>query len=295
MVAMSNLQVRRIPFTFDDVDFHWNPNNKAFSVFINSISFWVIGLEKYFVRAVREAEERIDDPAVLEEARLFRQQEAVHSATHRRHVNALIARHPELQAVLDDVVARYDELFESRDLRYHLAYAAGLEGTFTPIFKMCIDHRASLFADGDARVASLTLWHFCEEVEHRSSAVIVYDHVVDDVAYKIRTFPSVVRHLDAVFEAIYRGFQAAVPGEADADHYAGRFGRYLWRGRANPTSTVPLSSVGAAFIRSVRSLAGSYDHGNQPLPAYADEWFARFEAGEDMTETYGVAHRLAAP
>jgi predicted metal-dependent hydrolase len=252
------------------------------------MSFWVIGLEKYFVRAMREAEERIDDPAVLEEARLFRQQEAVHAATHRRHVNALIERHPDLEGVLDDLVARYDVLFESRDLAYHLAYAAGLEGTFTPTFKMVIDHRDTLFAGGDARVASLTLWHFCEEVEHRSSAVLVYDHVVGDARFKIRTFPSVVLHLDACFEGILRGFQAAVPGEADADHYAGRFQRYVRRGRANPFSGVPGPALRAAAITSLRSLGGRFDHENQPLPTYADEWFARFEAGQDMTEICGT-------
>lgn len=291
---MSDLQVRRIPFTFDGVDFLWNPHNKAFSVFVNSISFWVIGLEKYFVRAIRDAEERIDDPGVLEEARLFRQQEAVHSATHRRHVNALIERYPGLQAVLDDVVARYHELFESRRLEYHLAYAAGLEGTFTPTFKMIIDHRGTLFAGGDARVASLTLWHFCEEVEHRSSAVIVYDHVVGDVGYKVRSFPSVVLHLDACFEAIYRGFQAVVPGEAGAAHYGGRLGRYVSRGPANPLAAVPPGALVATAIRSLRSLGGRYDHDNQPLPAYAEEWFARFDAGEDMTEIYGVPYRQLA-
>ncbi|HVV38636.1 MAG TPA: metal-dependent hydrolase [Acidimicrobiales bacterium] len=291
---MSDLQVRRIPFTFDDVDFHWNPSNKAISVFVNAISFWVIGLEKYFVRTMREAESRITDPDVLEEAQLFRQQEAVHAATHRRHVNALIDQYPGLQAVLDDIVARYDALFEAHALEYHLAYAAGLEGTFTPTFKMIMDHRHTLLADGDARVASLTLWHFCEEVEHRSSAVIVYDHVVGDAAYKIRAFPSVVRHLDGCMEALQRGFQAAVPGEAGAAHYGGRFQRLVWRGPANPLADVPVSGLVTALVRSLRSLTSTYDHQAQPLPAYAEEWFARFDAGEDMTEVFGVPHgRLA--
>ncbi len=285
---MSDLQIRRIDFAFDDVDFHWNPQNKPFSVFINVISFWVIGLEKYFVRAMREAEARIDDPAVLAEARAFRQQEAVHAASHRRHVNALIDRYPELQSVLDDVVARYDELYESRDLDYHLAYAAALEGTFTPVFKLFIDHRDTLFADGDARVASLTLWHFCEEVEHRSSAVIVYDHVVGDTGYKIRTFPSAVVHLDSCFESIYQGFQRAVPGEAGADHHARRLRRYAGGPRTNPIGTVPRRTRMRSSIRALRSLGGSYDHEHQPLPRYAAEWFARFDEGEDMRQVYGV-------
>lgn len=39
---------------------------------------------------------------------------------------------------------------------------------------------ATWFAPGDARVASLFMWHFVEEIEHRSSAPILYDAVVRD-------------------------------------------------------------------------------------------------------------------
>ena len=138
------------------------------------------------MRITKDADTHITDPAVRVEARLFVQQEAVHSKAHHRHVKALVARHPGLQAAVDSVVAQYDELYERRDLRYHLAYAAALEGTFTPVFGALIDHRASLFADSDARVASLCLWHFCEEIEHRSSAVTVYNHVVGDHPYRLR-------------------------------------------------------------------------------------------------------------
>ena len=98
--VMSDLQVRRIPFAFEGVDFIWNPGNPAFAVQMNIISFMVIGLEKYFCRAVADAEARIRDPAILEEARLFRIQEAVHSQAHKLHVSALIKKYPGLKACL---------------------------------------------------------------------------------------------------------------------------------------------------------------------------------------------------
>ena len=51
---------------------------------------------------------------------------------------------------------------------------ANLEATFTPMFKVILDHRESLFGGGDARVASLMMWHFVEEIERRSSGLLLY-------------------------------------------------------------------------------------------------------------------------
>ena len=43
---------------------------------------------------------------------------------------------------------------------------------------MMLDNEETLFRPGDDRVASLFMWHFVEEVEHRSSALVIYDAVV---------------------------------------------------------------------------------------------------------------------
>jgi predicted metal-dependent hydrolase len=284
---MSQLQVRRPPFRFDGVAFLWNPANPAFSVFVNALSFWVIGLERYLVRIVKDAEAHMTDPAVLAEARSFVQQEAVHSTTHRRHATALIDRHPGLHGALDAAVAQYDELYARRDLRYHLAYAAVLEGTFTPVFGTFIDHRDTLFRDGDARVASLCLWHFCEEIEHRSSAVSIYDHVVGDHAYRLRVLPSMVAHVARGFETLFGEFQRHVPGEAGARHHGSLMARVLGR-EANPFATIPLQSRIHMMRRAVASLLPSFDHDDQPIPAWTDSWFTSYEQGADMTRFYGT-------
>lgn len=285
---VSNLQVRQPAFSFDDVEFLWNPSNPAFSVFANSVSFWVIGLERYLVRIVKDADPLITNLEVRDEARLFVQQEAVHSKMHRRHVKALIARYPDLQEAMDSVVALYDDLYDGHDLRYHLAYAAALEGTFTPIFGMIMEHREALFADGDARVASLCLWHFCEEIEHRSSAVMVYDHVIGDHRYKTRVFPSVVLHAARGFTMLADQFQLHVPGEAGADHY-GSWATRLLSHRANPFAAVPVAGRLAALRRAMSSIRRDYDHEHQPVPAWVDTWFGDYAAGRDMTTFWGRA------
>ncbi len=184
---MTALEVRRPKFDFTgDVPWEWNPDNPQFSFFMNATSIIAICFEQMIVAAVQEAAPLITDPEAASEATAFLRQEAQHSSTHRKHVSALIRRYPGLQQTLDAAVADYEHLTRTAPLRFRLAYIADLEATFTPSFKMMLDNEATLFRPGDERVASLLMWHFVEEVEHRSSALIVYDAAIGDSWYRIR-------------------------------------------------------------------------------------------------------------
>ena len=93
-MTMSNLGFRDISFTLDDAPFLWNPSNPAFSVLMNQITLFVVGFEKYMCRVMRDAEAVITEPEVLEEARAFRLQEAIHAKNHMQHARALIKQYP---------------------------------------------------------------------------------------------------------------------------------------------------------------------------------------------------------
>ena len=60
-------------------------------------------------------------------------------------------------------------------------------------------------------MASLFLWHFVEEVEHRSSALIIYDAVVDDPWYRMRVAPSIFKHVMDMIRLACEGFNEHVP------------------------------------------------------------------------------------
>ena len=53
-------------------------------------------------------------------------------------------------------------------------------------------------------MASLFLWHFVEEVEHRSSALIIYDAIVDDPWYRMRMVPSIFGHVGGAADGVRR-------------------------------------------------------------------------------------------
>ena len=171
---MTDLVIRKIGWEFDaSVPFLWQPTNPNFSNFCNAFTFIAVPFEKYIISAVRKAQAEFDkDPVIAAEAQAFLRQEAQHAAAHRKHMLALVERYPALEKCYEDAVNAYDELIEQHPAEFHWAYIANLEATFTPLFKLVLDNRDALFGNGDQRVASLMMWHFVEEIEHRSSGTL---------------------------------------------------------------------------------------------------------------------------
>lgn len=276
---MSNLTIRKIPFSFEGAAFIWNPANPHASILMNKISFFAIGFERYICRAMRDAEPLIEDPVVLDEARDFRAQESLHSQVHRKHVKALIARYPGLQGALDRVVAAFDDLYEAEPLAFHLGYVGGLESVFTPLFGMLLDHRDILFGGGDARVASMFIWHFFEEIEHRSSGLIVYDEVVGRHFYRIRNYRRYMAHSRSLFDALDAEFRMHVD-DVPRDLFS------------VPAVSLPLRSRLRSLAGVVAAQLPWHDPTRARLPDYYHEWKARYDAGEDVRQIYGARTAL---
>lgn len=290
---MTNLHVRRVRFDLagDDVPFNWNPARPAFAMQCNLITFFAPGFEKLIVDATREAIPLMRDPLQAQEAQAYLRQEAQHSAAHLGHFRALVRRWPGLQETMDEVIASYDRLTATKPLAWRLAYTAVIENTFTPYFKVFLDHEDKLFAPGDERVASLLLWHFVEEIEHRSSALMVYDAVHGDFPYRVKTIAAVVKHIGEVLAIVSRGFQKHVP-TADG----GQYGQLLpagWGPRSLVAAVlaskrltkpgqatyagVPRREMLAMLTGLVRSQGPGHDPARENVPKFAGRWFERYE------------------
>ncbi|WAS95710.1 metal-dependent hydrolase [Nannocystis punicea] len=298
---MTTLQVRKVQFDFEgDIPFLWQPESPAFSLMTNMISIIAIAFEKYIVQAVRQVMPQIGEPTVAAEADAFLRQEAQHARVHRQHLKALIRTYPGLQETVDRATACFDELLATRSSKYHLAYIADLEATFTPTFKLLLDHEEQLFRPGDERVAAMFLWHFVEEVEHRSSALIVYRALGGGEAYRLAVLPSVVLHMNRVLEVILGGFNDHVPladRQIDARVLLPAFRiRHALRslvpfGRTGETfpdsfAGVPASARAAATRRIWMSQMPNHDPEDQPLPEFAARWLERYDRGEDVVRWY---------
>jgi predicted metal-dependent hydrolase len=290
---MTDLRVRRVRFGFAsaDVPFNWQPERPAFAMQCNVISFFAPGFEKLIVDATREAIPLMRRPEDVEEAEAYLRQEAQHSAAHVTHIRALIKRWPGLRETRDQVVSSYDHLTATKPLAWRLAYAAVVEATFTPYFKVFLDHEDKLFRPGDERVASLFLWHFVEEIEHRSSALLVYDAVHDSFIYRLCAIPGVAKHMGQILAIISSGFRQHVP-----EHDGGDVTRLMPKGlsyraireslavarKVNKTchstySGVPRREIAAMLAGLVRSQGPTHDPQREQLPAFAARWFAKYD------------------
>ncbi|MDC0723734.1 metal-dependent hydrolase [Nannocystis bainbridge] len=298
-----SLQVRKVQFDFaDDVPFMWHPGNPTFAVMANMISILAIAFEKYIVAVVRQAMPQFTEPDVVAEADAFLRQEAQHARVHRQHLKALYRRWPGLQHTVDEAIRCFDEMLAAKSLRYHLAYIADLEATFTPTFKLFLDHEADLFRPGDDRVASMFLWHFVEEVEHRSSALILYRALGWSEAYRLAMLPSVALHMHRVLHVIVTGFNEHVPladRQIDARVLLPGFqARHALRSLVpfgkrpaplpDPFACVSASARKAATRGILQSQLPNHDPEDQPLPAFAAGWFDRYARGGDVAHWYSA-------
>jgi predicted metal-dependent hydrolase len=297
---VSDLQLRRIDWEFDHetTPFQWNPANPDYGLMANLISFFAPAFERYIVSVVREVKPQIRDDAVREEAELFLRQEGLHARAHRNHTGSLIAKYPGLQETMDAANESYDRLRASKPLEYHLAYIANIEATFTPMFRMMLDNEKSLFAGGDDRVASLFIWHFAEEIEHRSSALNVYHAVVPGDMYRLRQWGSVFAHIRQLSDTIFDGFNRHVPvadriidaPTASEQSWTERLRGLVPRRHASRTGAyrdVPARELLQMSVGLLASQMPKHSPEHSRLPALAGQWFEAYERGVDVTRWYG--------
>jgi predicted metal-dependent hydrolase len=302
--VVTDVTFRKMRFDVDkSIPFQWNPNNPASGVQANMISFMAVGFERYIVLAVREALETMTDPQLREEAEVFIAQESQHTAAHRKHVNAMIARYPGLRDVLNEVNKSYEQLYEEHPLKFHLAYIASLEATFPPLFTFMIEYRDHLY-NGDSRIASLFLWHYIEEIEHRSSAELIFDGVVGDRFYRLRTLRRSMAHVTVLADLIAEGFRAHVPAEdigvsveaATSAIVKSELQQRLplpARLRVKPAlpsiyTGVPSRRLIKLVVGLIRSQLPHHHTVNVTVPPWYHTWMNSYHAGEDMAHYYGT-------
>ncbi|MFO0696666.1 MAG: metal-dependent hydrolase [Polyangiales bacterium] len=302
---MTDLKIRKIPFRFDDTTpFQWNPENPEFGLVANAIGMLVISMEKMIVSVVRKVMPRIHDPDAAAEAQAFLRQEALHSRAHQQHLQSLLGRYPGLAETIQEVDSSFRRIEEDNTLEFCVAYIAALEATFPPLFKMILDNHEALLAPGDARVASLFAWHFVEEIEHRSSALVVYDAVVGDPFYRLRVVVPAFTHAAGLFATLIEGFERHVPLEDRLVEAYPLLPSRSWsreitarlplvgsrfRGRY-PTAfgAVPGAELAITVARLLRSQLPYHKPADEPLPRWAETWFDAYERGVDMTTFEGA-------
>lgn len=175
---MTAITVRRPRFDLSELPRWWVGGSRLGTWFGDAGHVFIPLGEQFFIDAVKEFRDRIDDPDLRREVASFIGQEAVHARAHRAVWGRLRAHGVPVDsyAVL---IERSRELLEPVvPVKLRLATTAALEH-YTAAYG-----RAFLAEDLTAVVspemAGLLAWHGAEELEHRCVAFDVLAEIDDD-------------------------------------------------------------------------------------------------------------------
>lgn len=183
----ARMTIRRVPFAYrPDIALHWNAARPEFSQIVNAASLAMPYLEPYLIKTMRKVRPQITDPALIADLDLYCAQESTHYLKHRKFNETVAAHRPEAVAALEATLADdYEALGAKRSLRFNLAYAEGFESMALAIGHMLIEDREYLFGGAEPAVASLILWHFVEEIEHKNVTFDVFKAYSGDYVWRL--------------------------------------------------------------------------------------------------------------
>jgi len=182
---MADITVRKLRF-----DFSSNPGLEIVPGDARASSFW-IGLsltmpylEPYLIRTMKAATKQVTDPKILDGLKGFAAQEGQHYRVHMKF-NESIRRSgfPGLEALEQELSDDYQRFTKTKSLRFNLAYAEGFEALTKNAIKFIMEPNG--LGEDLSPVMQMFEWHFVEELEHRTVAFDVYDHVCGGYFYRL--------------------------------------------------------------------------------------------------------------
>jgi predicted metal-dependent hydrolase len=195
----SEITVRRLRFDFpDDMDVVFIKGEPEESFITIGISLILPYVEPYLIRTMRAARPLVEDAGLTAALDKFNAQEGHHYAQHARFNSVFRKRGFDgLEKLEQEVAADYDRFTKTKSLRFNLAYAEGFEA-FTTAFTLANIERDSAAAELEKwhpAARDLFLWHALEELEHRTVAFDVYQHVCGSFFLRFAVAAFAQRHL----------------------------------------------------------------------------------------------------
>lgn len=266
----TRMTVRRVPFAYRrETAAHWNAARPEFSQIVNSASLAMPYLEPYLIKTMREARPLITDANLVRDLDLYCAQESTHYRQHRKFNDELKALSPETIAEHESVLAEdYARLGRERSLRFNLAYAEGFESMALAIGHMLIEDREFLFGDSESAVASLVLWHFVEEIEHKNVTFDVFKHLYGSYVWRIAGLVYATFHIMA---RTRRGYHALLKEDG------------LWKDFHSrlALARVLLHIFGKLAPKLLRILHPAYHPSKVADPSWMTAWVKLYETSAD--------------
>ncbi len=226
--------VRQMDFDFpSDIDPVVVTGDPEQSYLMIGLSLLLPYLEPYLIRTMKEAKKQIDDPGLIDDLERFSAQEGQHDRQHMRF-NDSIRRQgfPGLEPLEKKLAADYKGFSSNRSLRFNLAYAEGFEALTTASARFSFERES----DDEVlpSVSALFESHLIEELEHRTVAFDVYEHVCGGYVYRLVAGLYAQWHMSSFIRRVGKYMLEADPEAVDA--VAGRKDFANGGGKRAPTS-----------------------------------------------------------
>ena len=184
------ITVRKMELEFpspEEFDPLWIRGNPTASYFTLGLSLYLPHLEPYIIKALRAGAHLVEDPEVAAALDKFCRQEAQHYQQHERF-NALIHQrdYPGLAAIEAQCHAEFEDWLANKPLKYNIGFAEGFESYTTQTAAAALNSGGFDSPAVEPKLANLFRWHLTEEIEHRTVAFDIWEHLYGDYGYRVK-------------------------------------------------------------------------------------------------------------
>jgi uncharacterized protein len=193
------LKPRQVSFDWTHARFQWIPQDPFASHCINHFSFTLVRGEYFFCRMLNQALPLIHDEKLREDVKTFIRQEAIHSQAHKDSIEQYLSHYGvDIQANYGRVVQLFDHLLADKPfglllptklqqqwLYLRICLVAAAEHYTCALGQYVLTQSHWEARGADPVVSDLFTWHCAEEVEHRTVAFDVYQHLSGHYAMRI--------------------------------------------------------------------------------------------------------------
>ncbi|WP_025274006.1 metal-dependent hydrolase [Haloglycomyces albus] len=252
------LQPRNVEFNWSKVPLHWIPNEPFATHTINVLHLLLPEGERWFIRVFEEALPYIQDEELRKDVLGFIGQEALHADAHERVLDHLKEQgidcepyQEHMRWLFHRALGDKPGLSESQSKRYlqeRVALIAAIEHFTAFLGQWALDAEGLDAANADPMMVDLLRWHGAEEVEHRSVAFDLAQHLAPSYPLRIKSALISVTTLLALWWRGVRFFLQSDP--ATRGRRLARAGRYY---RASQRGLLPgLGSMTRTYMRYMK-------------------------------------------
>ncbi len=177
--------VRKLDRSFAATPRYWFNGNPFATRLANGLHMLFPAGERFFIRAVKRFEARIDDPKLRAEVRSFYGQEGRHGAAHERYFEELRDQGYDIDGFLawfdEKLLQKFANTALSADMQ--LSITVALEHYTATLAEMALTD--PIFSAIDPSMRELFYWHAVEEIEHKAVCFDVLKAVNPSYAIRI--------------------------------------------------------------------------------------------------------------